>query len=383
MFLLPVEELKILMADRPGWCVSLFMPTHRSGEDTRQDPIRFDNLLRRAESELVKNGMRTVDARALLEPAFRLEGHSPFWRHMSDGLAVYLGRDLFRYYTLPLPLEEQLIVAQHVYVKPLLPLLSGDGHFYVLALSQNQVRIFQGSRYTVGELDLEGMPGSLSELLGDEPRQKQLQYHSRTDGGIGRRPAMYFGHGEEGDQARQDILRYFKAIDTQLNALLVNDQAPLVLAGVDYLLPLYRSVSSHPHVVEEGIQGNPEQLSAQVLHESAWKIVQPHFQTDLQDALALFHALEGGSRTEENLQEIVQSAFHGRVKVLFVTLGEQVWGQFDPQSSSTIISEEQKPGDEDMLQFACNHTIINGGTVYTLDVGDLPGSGTLAAILRY
>jgi hypothetical protein len=31
MILLPIEELKMLMAERPGWCISLFMPTHRSG----------------------------------------------------------------------------------------------------------------------------------------------------------------------------------------------------------------------------------------------------------------------------------------------------------------------------------------------------------------
>jgi hypothetical protein len=40
------------------------------------------------------------------------------------------------------------------HLKPLLPLLTGDGRFYILALSQNQVRLLQGTRYSVRGLYL-------------------------------------------------------------------------------------------------------------------------------------------------------------------------------------------------------------------------------------
>ena len=160
MILLPVEEFKMLMAERPGWCVSLFMPTHRGGEGTREDPIRFQNLLRLAEERLVEKGMRTVDARSLLGPARSLEGYSPFWRHLNDGLAMYLAQGVFRYYALPIPLAEQLVVAEHFYIKPLLPLLSGDGRFYVLALSQNQVRLCREHVTALARLIWRGRPAA-------------------------------------------------------------------------------------------------------------------------------------------------------------------------------------------------------------------------------
>jgi hypothetical protein len=384
MILLPVEELKILMAERPGWCVSLFMPTHRRGEETRQDPIRFQNLLRQAEEKLIEKGMRTVDARALLEPAYRLEGHSPFWRHLNDGLVMFLGSGVFRHYTLPLPLNEQLVVAEHFYIKPLLPLLSGDGRFYILALSQNQVRLLQGTRYSVGEVDLEGMPGSLAELLGDITREKQLQFHTRTPGGgPGKRSASFFGHGAGEEQAKQDILRYFRAIDAELSNLLRNEQTPLVLASVDYLIPIYRSANRNPHLLEEGILGNPEQLSARELHERAWIIVEPHFQKAQHDAQARFNALKGAGRTSTRLEEIIVAAYHGRVEHLFVELGVQRWGAYDPHTHQVSVHLEAQPADEELLQFACNHVIVNGGSLFALETEDMPGDGLLAAIYRY
>jgi hypothetical protein len=36
----------------------------------------------------------------------------------------------------------------------LLSLFTGNGHFYILALSQNQVRLLEGTRYTVDEISI-------------------------------------------------------------------------------------------------------------------------------------------------------------------------------------------------------------------------------------
>lgn len=383
MLLRPVEELRILMAERPGLCVSLFMPTHRRGEETRQDPIRLQNLLRQAEGQLIDKGLRTVDARALLEPARRLEGHSPFWRHLNDGLAMFLGSQIFRYYALPISFSEQLVVAEHFYIKPLLPLLSGDGRFYILALSQNQVRLLQGTRYSVGEVDLEDMPGSLAKLLGEVTREKQLQFHTRTSGGPGKRPALFFGHGAGEEQAKQDILRYFRAIDVELSVLLRNEKAPLILASVDYLIPIYRRANNYPYLLEVGIPGNPEQLSAQELHTRSWEIVEPYFRKSQNEAQTRFVELKDSGRTSTILEEIILAAYRGRVEYLFVELGVQWWGSFDPHTHQISIHHQPEPSDEELLQFACNHVIVNGGDLFAIEKQNMPGKGPLAAIFRY
>jgi hypothetical protein len=165
MQLLTRQELKTLFEQRGEACVSLYMTTHRAGADVQQDPIRLKNLLREAEVTLNTMGLRSPEAGELLEPAQDLLGDSEFWQHQSEGLALFLSSRSFNAYRLPFEFEELVVVTNRFHVKPLLPLLSGDGRFYVLALSQNEVRLLQGTRYSVDEIELEDVPKSLVEAL--------------------------------------------------------------------------------------------------------------------------------------------------------------------------------------------------------------------------
>ncbi len=93
MDLISIEELRALMEKPGGWCVSIYMPTHRVSPQTKQDPIRFKNLLREAEERLKAAGLRSPEARKLLKPARPLIKDNLFWQHQSDGFAA----GIFRY----------------------------------------------------------------------------------------------------------------------------------------------------------------------------------------------------------------------------------------------------------------------------------------------
>lgn len=59
-----IQELRLLLASRPGPCISLFLPTHRHHPGTEQDPIRFKNLLGTARG-LLGEHYATKDVRAI------------------------------------------------------------------------------------------------------------------------------------------------------------------------------------------------------------------------------------------------------------------------------------------------------------------------------
>jgi hypothetical protein len=109
-------------------------------------------LLREVEERLQDKGLRSPDVREILKPVERLVQESGFWRHQSDGLAVFFTAEEFHYYRLPLPFEELVVISDHFHRRPLLPFFASDGHFYILALSQNQVRLLEGTRYTVDDI---------------------------------------------------------------------------------------------------------------------------------------------------------------------------------------------------------------------------------------
>lgn len=240
MRLFSLDELKILIEEPNGVCISVYMPTRQLGVETQQNPIRFKNLLRQAEQELINSGLRSQDIQDLLQPAREIDEYD-FWQHQSNGLAIFIAPNFFSYYCLPINFPELVVVTDRFHLKPLLPLLTTDGMFYILALSQNQVRLFQGTRYSVTEIELEDVPQGIAEALKYDNAEKQLQFHSGTSqGGSSQRAAMFHGQGAGNDEQKDNILRYFLQVNKGLQDLLKNQQVPLVLAGVDYLLPIYK-----------------------------------------------------------------------------------------------------------------------------------------------
>jgi hypothetical protein len=388
--LLTRDDLKSWMAEHRSGAISIFMPTFRKGRETEQNPIRLKNLLREAEARLLDRGVSSLEAQSLLEPAQALVLDTLFWQYQQDGLALFIAVGLFRYYRFPLDFSEFVAVGNRFYIKPLLPLLSGDGQFFVLALSKNEVRLLKGTRNSVDQVDLEDVPQSLARYLRFDDPEKQLQFHTGTTQRRGQRAAIFHGHGVGTNEAQHkvNLLRYFHEVDAGVQELLRSEnrpvaQAPLVLAGVEYLLPLYREANTYPSLLEEGIEGNPEEFSPEELHQRAWSLVRPYFQRAQEEASAAYSRLAGSEQASDEIREIVVAAHQGRVDTLFVALGLQQWGSFEPRSSRVLLHEKQETADGDLLDLAALATLLNGGTVYAVEPTRVPGGGLMAAIFRY
>ena len=364
-------------------CVSVFMPTHRAGRETQQDPIRLKNLLDEAEERLTAGDLRAPEAREFLAPVRALLTDDWFWQHQGDGLAIFVAPKLVHSFRLPFNFDELLVVTNRFHLKPLLPFLSGDGRFYILALSQKEVRLLQGSRYSISEIDLKDVPQSLAEALRYDDPEKALQFHTGTPGGIGERAAIYHGHGAGVDEADENLRRYFRQVARGVELLLNEEGGPLILAGVDYLLPTYQEVNPYPHLLEQGVTGNPETLSADELHRQAWTIVQPHFLKARQEAVARYKQLVETKQGSRDLREILPAAYYGRIETLFVAIGLQQWGVFEPDTNTINLHQEANPENEDLLDTAAIQALLKGGVVYAVEPANMPDEAPLAAIFRY
>jgi hypothetical protein len=214
-----------------------------------------------------------------------------------------------------------------------------------------------------------------------------LQYHTgtATPGGAKQRASIFHGHGASEEDDKSVLLRYFQRVDKGLMELLPEERYPLVLAGVDYLLPIYQQANNYPYLVDAFIEGNPDELNAKELHQRAWKIIAPIFQADQRTAIERFTELHesGSGLASVDLKSIVPAAHYGRVETLFVALDIQLWGKYDAQNNTIKRHAEFQPGDQDLLDLAAVQTLLNGGTVYALEPGKMPRKASLAAIYRY
>lgn len=383
MDLVKKSELKHLLGPKKGWCVSLFMPVERAGRKRRQNPIRLKNLLREAERSLGQAGVSGDRAGRLLAPARVLLDDNAFWRSPEDGLAVFLAQGRGRVYRSLERFDELAVVAKRFHLKPLLPALSGGGHYFVLVLSQKRVRFLRGTRGTLSEIELPGLPASKGEALRyDEPR-KQLQFHTGTPRGRAQRDAVFHGQGAGADARKTDLLRFFRRIDRELHKVLAGEDAPLVLASVDYYRPIFEEASRYPHLARSVISGNPDELDDDELRRKAWKIAGPLLARRRAEAIAAYKAHKARGRASTALSKVVPAAHHGRVATLFVAVGVQRWGLYDPRTDRVSLADEAEASNLDLLDLAAAETYLTGGTVYALPRKMMPVDAPIAAVFRY
>lgn len=370
-------------------CVSIFMPVYHVESELSQNPIRLKNLIKKAYQQLTGQGIRDTEIEQMLSPLGRLADNSSFWMDQSDGFAAFLTPDDCRAYRIPINFAELVVTGRRFHVKPLFPLMATNNRFYVLALSKNKVRLFQGTHFSISEVEATEIPESIFDALKVEERQRSLQHHVANIVG-GRHDAAFHGHnvsaGEENRQAHDEIVRFFRDIDAGVRETLGDETAPLVLAGVERYLPIYRDVNRYPGLVDDAIvAGSPDHLKPKQLHEKAWQIVEPRFLEAQRTSVEKFRQLDGGAQhmASDEICEIVPAAVFARIDTLFVEIGANQWGRYDPDTNAVELSEEQRPGDEDLLDLAAVHTLIHGGTVHAMRAENMPDGGPLAATFRY
>lgn len=367
-----------------GWpAVSIYLPVSRIGDP--QDSIRYKNLLSITEEKLISQGVPTRDVRDLLAAEHDLVKDAEYWKHLGkDGLAVFLAGQTAFHFPLPVSFAELVTVGSRFQLRPLLPLLTG-GSYLVLALSQKKLRLFQGDRYQLNEIDLpEDTPTSMDEALKFDDPERQLQYHTKTASpGNGQRGAMFHGHGVGIDDQDSNLERYFQAIDRTLFPFLEHKKLPVILVGTEELHAVYRNITKSHTLLSTGITGNISELPPESLQARAWEIAGDYFAEEEKTALQNFQDNIGGNRVTDDLQSLMLAASDGRIENLFVAENEQLWGTVDIDTRQVTVKEEEEPKTINLIDEAVALTLNKKGRVYLKKRQEMPLDAAMCAQLRY
>jgi hypothetical protein len=369
MDLLNAQHLTTLSEERGGSRISVFLPTHRSGPRTDRNCIRLKNSLRRAERALRDDGMSAAETEVVLRPGHHLLDRMRSWRRLSDGLAVFLQPGGIRHFRVPLRLPEVVAVGNRFLVRPLLPLLSAGGHFYVLALNQDEIRLFRGSGYGLDEVALDGLP--LAVWLTMPRRRPQVHAFVADRGGAGGHAVF---HGTE-DDTTPLVLQHFRRVDRALRQILPAGGVPVVLAGVRSTQAIYRQVNTYPGLIAEGVDGNPRDMSLEHLHRLAWPLAQPVLRGAETAAAATYRQLRGTGRTCTDTTAVRAAADQGRIETLFIGT------ELSPHPARVI--RHETAGAVDHLDLAAVSTLRHSGTVHAVPRDRMPDAAPMAAVLRY
>jgi hypothetical protein len=264
-------------------------------------------------------------------------------------------------------------------VRPLLPLIPANDRFFVLALSQKHVKLFEGSRRGIRERTVRDIPDNFREDLEGLSFERNYEMHTASSRASGEKGAVFHGPSL---QQKDRLIHYFRDVDRGIAESLKGQQAPLIVAAVEYLLPIYKAANTYPHLLEDGIPGNPDLLSPFALHAASWRIVEKHLSEAQARAFEVYSAHINSPRTSSNLRKVVASAAQGLVRFLFVPPEAEQWGSLVPPET-VHVHDKPEPGDDELLNLAAILTIRHGGQVYVVPPGELPEGAGIAAVFRY
>jgi hypothetical protein len=362
------REIADLAHAPAGPCISIYVPTSRKGLEARQGAIHLKNLIAEVETHLSEKGHRWDEIESLTKAAHDLVGQEDIWQHQKDGLALFLSPTISRAFKLPIPVSPRQSVSEQFDITPLLPMLTGDGRFYLLTVSANEVRLFDSTRFSFAEVPIEGVPQGMAEALWADDHEKQQQWHSGAGASPkgGGRSAMFFGTGDEGsmEQHKVDFKRYFDKVDAALAPLFRQNPVPVILAGVGYLLPIYRKANTSAHLLEGEVHGNQDRATMADLQQASWEIAGPYFEGVTKIAKARFDELIGTGLASADQDEISLAAEAGRIEMLFV--------------SKELQEEAIQP-----INLAAVQTLLKKGEIFTLEPATMPSDQSMAATFRY
>jgi hypothetical protein len=364
-------------------CISLFLPTYRAGEEVKQNvaPKTLKNLLKHLTKELESRELKQHEIEKMLEPVTGILNDNKFWTEQSDGLCIFLSKQDFTWFKIPISFDPWYYVADHYYLKPLVPMLNRNNKFYLLNLSIDNLNLFECTPYSLQLIESDELPGKLEDVVGYDKEPDHLQQRSGQDA---HGSAVYHGHGSHKDSKANERRQFIHAVDNGLNAIIKDQKTPLILAADEKNAGLFRKQSQYKNLFKDFIALHPNGADPLLLHEFAMEKLEPLFEESKKKKIKTLLDHSNTDKTHTDIRDIVPASVNGRVDTLFIQKDKEEYGLFDKKSNSVIIDNERMPQNAALYNMMAVNTILNQGTVYLQDENDMPLAHTsVNALLRY
>jgi Bacterial archaeo-eukaryotic release factor family 11 len=357
-----------LVAQRGSGLVSIYVPTDPDGHRSDAERIELDNHASSALEQLKELGVGGSALSSVEESLADLIDDDEYWRFQARTLAIFTDGDRLVSYRLPNRLPAALVVSDRFFIKPLLRTFTFPQAAFVLAISLGDVRLIEASHdLPPDRIQVPDLPSDVASAVGKSSIRDRS--HDRRVG------------GSEGQKLR--MRQYARQINRALALVVGGHDLPMVLAGTEPMLSIYRSVNSYPHLLDEVIGGNPDQKSDAELVAEVRPILDRMYDDELAQLKELFGARQAQGRAVTDLADVARAATIGAVDTLLVDIEQSVSGDIDEQTGLLTTGAEGSASIHGVTDEIARRVLMSSGRVLAVRGDDVPGNGAVAALLRF
>lgn len=357
------EEILALAEVRADICLSIYVETSPLKLNAESCRIELKNLVQEAFKTLEEQGHDKRRLEQLRETLAEITEDDDYCHYQADSLVVLATPERLRVYRLANALGSQLEIADRFYLKPLLRALTFRHSAYILALSENQVRLV----------------GLFPESGPEEIRLSDLPKDAAGALGLSSMNAARGGPLERHDDRKNRLARYARKVDEAVAPLTRDCDQPVILFAAEPLASIYRAVSS-ACLAPETIFTNPETLSLAELAQQARPALDSFYAAELAELKERFETRAGQGRVATDLTDVARAATYGMVGLALVDFEKTVNGFIDDEGRLTLSDAPEAYGAIDEI---VRRTLEHGGRVVAVRAEDMIGDSGVAVILRY
>jgi hypothetical protein len=358
---LNIEDLKLL-SRHAGPCVTLSVPGYQPGAGAGSRHTHLRNLTQRAGEQLRHLNLSEADDMTV---ALEILAGTEDDGHGGPGVTLFCAPGFVAAYETPGVRADAVTVGERFHLLPFIAAAQVPTRFFVLGVSRNRVRLFHYFHGHVEELVLPAaVPPSLEAASAFDEPEHVMDSHSPAGPSVGGLRGVRFASSGDRDSEAGYLRHFFGLVDRGLKETL--NGAPLFLAGVQEELSLYRKAAKHPHIFDSECHGNAEHSTLDQVAKHAAAGAEREYR------LAADRALQALSEVRDKLagdpEGVFIAASEGRVRQIFVA-----------EEARQVLDG----AGEDLVNAAVVEGLRTGAEIFAYPWSELPGFGSIAAVLRY
>lgn len=362
------SEIAALNGTRSDACVSIYLETTPLTQETGTSRIELGNLARQAREQLETAGFDKRRLAALQEQIDAVAEDDEFWRLQANSLALLVTPESLRTFRLANRLTSMVEVSDRFHLKPLLRAVTFPQSAFILALSENAVRLVEmHADLPAATIRIDGLPKDAASAAG-----KSTLNDRAPSGRI---------QGSEGQNVR--FQQYARKVDAALRPFLAGRETPLILAATGRLAAVFRAVNSYPHLLPDDISDSPDRIADADLAKAARPVLDAADARELAGLKALYEKRADDGRATTDISDAARAATYGAVDTLLVDIDTVVAGTVDEDTGAVTFAETASAGTYGVIDEIAGRALASGARVLGVRRADLPGRGDLAAILRF
>lgn len=361
------QDIARLNAARGDVCISIYVPTTPLTQRIGEARLKFRHLISEAADQARAAGHAKREVGLAEIALLHLAEDDHFWRVQANSLAVFATPSGVTSFRLANKLAPSTEVADRFHLLPLMRAVTFPHEAFVLALSEKGVRLVQVfSDMPAKKVKVPGLPKDAASHAGKTTVNDKSSF-TRI-------------HGEEGQRIRH--LSYLRAIDAALRPILAGRDTPLIVAAVDPLAHLYPHVNTYHRMAHDQIRVSPDAVKDNELARLSVPVLDGVYAEDLFKAAQVFEQHSSNGRTATDLTDVARAATYGAVDTLFADMNDTRPGLIDDKGHVTFAKADTADNYR-LVDEVARRVIVNGGKVFAVRAGEVPGGRSVGAILRY